>query len=643
MIWKEDDLIDILKSDGSVYKNYENNSYFFDLQKEIKLECIVLKLNNKTNIVNIEYSKDNLIFYSFDNELYEIKDNVIAFALSEKIAFRYLRICIKREDLKQINFYIRKFPLLFIAARTDGFGARITALLNAMYLADRLNCKFGFVWPIRSFPKMINDNVVNTPFIEDEKYIFNGKFLENHSYTNSFKNNHQTPLFEYMDVGNFSIPNRSVDRLLMKPYSNSWGWTTPFGFCFKHFCNLSEEEYFNGLRKAWKKICFSDSILVALNRADFEASKIGKFVNIHIRSGDMVYTVHRFNIPEHFFVKHVVSIEMAILVIELELKKHNKILICGDDIETLEAIKTYFISKLDSVLFLHDFSLKYNFGKLEQLLFELQFRSKAQSIYTSKSAFGILPYAIGNSKELINIYDFLFNKNNLYKELVNYDGLIKANKLQISLSNWIFFQTGIISNLKVNILIEHVKKSLRIDKDNFSYKISFLYCLLKKKEIIKAEKYCQLLLRNYNQDIERIIRNGLFGAWNFIFNAVLEAYKIYQYSASLRYLAALIFQKKQDIHSSLKILRELYDGGELNSIQHDKYIELLNVYITNQTTQIQNLNNTLNKTIKEKDIIINSNINHINQLQSNMQEKSTQLNQTQSKLSFQTKYGTAKT
>ncbi|EHO0573534.1 hypothetical protein LFZ69_001801, partial [Campylobacter coli] len=54
--------------------------------------------------------------------------------------------------------------------------------------------------------------------------------------------------------------------------------------------------------------------------------------------------------------------------------------------------------------------------------------------------------------------------------------------------------------------------------------------------------------------------------------------------------------------------------------------------------QISNLNNT----IKEKDNIINSNINHINQLQSNIQERSTQLNQIQSKLFFQTKYGTAK-
>ncbi|EKH1709658.1 DUF1919 domain-containing protein [Campylobacter lari] len=65
--------------------------------------------------------------------------------------------------------------------------------------------------------------------------------------------------------------------------------------------------------------------------------------------------------------------------------------------------------------------------------------------------------------------------------------------------------------------------------------------------------------------------------------------------------------------------------------------------ITNQTTQIQNLNNTLNKTIKEKDLVINSGINQINQLQNNMQEKITQLNQLQFRLSFQSQHGTAKT
>ncbi|HDX3813592.1 TPA: alpha-2,3-sialyltransferase, partial [Campylobacter coli] len=48
------------------------------------------------------------------------------------------------------------------------------------------------------------------------------------------------------------------------------------------------------------------------------------------------------------------------------------------------------------------------------------------------------------------------------------------------------------------------------------------------------------------------------------------------------------------------------------------------------------------KTIKEKDLVINSGINQINQLQNNMQEKITQLNQLQFRLSFQSQHGTAK-
>ncbi|HEH4727419.1 TPA: hypothetical protein SG436_001762, partial [Campylobacter coli] len=54
--------------------------------------------------------------------------------------------------------------------------------------------------------------------------------------------------------------------------------------------------------------------------------------------------------------------------------------------------------------------------------------------------------------------------------------------------------------------------------------------------------------------------------------------------------------------------------------------------------KLENSNNTFNLAIKEKDQIINSKTNQINQLQNNAQEKSTQLNQIQSKLSFQTKY-----
>ncbi|HIA7122475.1 hypothetical protein LZB76_00070 [Campylobacter lari] len=96
--------------------------------------------------------------------------------------------------------------------------------------------------------------------------------------------------------------------------------------------------------------------------------------------------------------------------------------------------------------------------------------------------------------------------------------------------------------------------------------------------------------------------------------------------------------------------KENYELKEMKPEYWDKIAEFIadivktkNQSIVDKEHTIQNLSNALNQTIKEKDNVVNSNINHINQLQSNIQEKSIQLYQTQSKLSFQTKYGTAKT
>jgi hypothetical protein len=43
--------------------------------------------------------------------------------------------------------------LIVISARTDGLGVRLCAMLNAIILADLLQCRFGFWWPrsVRSY------------------------------------------------------------------------------------------------------------------------------------------------------------------------------------------------------------------------------------------------------------------------------------------------------------------------------------------------------------------------------------------------------------------------------------------------------------------------------------------------------------
>ncbi|EHP5805003.1 hypothetical protein KMX90_001903, partial [Campylobacter coli] len=460
MIWKEEDLIDILKSDGSVYKNYENNSYFFDLQKEIKLEYIVLKLNNKTNIVNIKYSKDNLNFYSFDSELCKIKDNAMIFILSEKISVRYLRICIKKEELNQINLYVRKFPLLFIAARGDAFGSRIMALLNAIWLSKKLNCKFGFVWPnaFNVLGVKKNENVI-IPSVLPEQSIFTKKFVSGYSYTKLLKS-HPGSIFQYKAANKMSI-----DRLLEKPYSHDFGWYVSGGFIDIYLDGLQDGEYLTGLRNAWREIQFLPDFNNSIQKGLDEAEKLGEFVSIHIRCADLCYSDYRFNMIRNYKFKHIVTVEMALAIIDYELNRQN-VLICGDDLALLDSLKKHYNQqpRKFKLYSMNDFVNKYTFKtNIEQMFFELYFRSKSSVIYSTKSTFGILPYLISNDSCLKHIYEF-YNKRTYYEYIKNNIGKITVHDYQLAASYFILFILGIEIEVDANELYIYIRKSLSYDR-----------------------------------------------------------------------------------------------------------------------------------------------------------------------------------
>ncbi|HIC7270028.1 TPA: hypothetical protein ACW5QQ_001766 [Campylobacter coli] len=131
---------------------------------------------------------------------------------------------------------------------------------------------------------------------------------------------------------------------------------------------------------------------------------------------------------------------------------------------------------------------------------------------------------------------------------------------------------------------------------------------------------------------------------------------ILQKNARIENLTESIMKNKelaQDAQFQDRIIHNL----EKDVAMYKAAIDDKNKEIDSKNIQIQNINTTLNKAIQEKDLIINTNINQINQLQNNIkaktkqlnilqnniQKNSVQLNQLQSKLSFQTKYGTAKT
>ncbi|WP_052781518.1 coiled-coil domain-containing protein [Campylobacter coli] len=128
---------------------------------------------------------------------------------------------------------------------------------------------------------------------------------------------------------------------------------------------------------------------------------------------------------------------------------------------------------------------------------------------------------------------------------------------------------------------------------------------------------------------------------NYKENYELKEMKPEYWDKIAEFIADIVSTKNQNIADKTIIIQNkdkviVNQTNQINSLQttlKDNKAHLI---------QAQNLNNTLNKTIQEKDIIINSNTNQIDQLQNNIKEKIKQLNQLQSKLSFQTQYGTAK-
>ncbi|EHM2406696.1 hypothetical protein QL679_000261 [Campylobacter coli] len=618
MIWKKEDLIDILKSDGSVYKNYENNSYFFDLQKEIKLECIVLKLNNKTNIVNIEYSKDNLIFYSFDSELCKIKDNAMIFILSEKISVRYLRICIKKEELNQINLYIRKFPLLFVAARGDAFGSRIMALLNAIWLSKKFRCKFGFVWNALFHIKQ-DDNVQHKtvmPSLPLEEEVFESIFIKKYSYTKLLKS-HPGSIFQYKAANKMSI-----DRLLEKPYSHDFGWYVAGGFIDIYLDGLQDGKYLTGLRNAWREIQFLPDFNDSIQKGIDEAGKLGEFVSIHIRCADMCYSDFRFIMLRNYKYRHIVTVEMALAIIDYELNRQN-VLICGDDLALLDSLKKHYSNqpRKFKLYSMNDFVNKYTFKtNIEQILFELYFRSKSSLIYSTKSTFGILPYLVSESSRLNHIYDFC-SKNDYYKYIKSNIGKIVVHDYQLAASYFVLFIMGIEIEVDINELYIYIRKSLSHDKLNITYQLFLFFTLLRKGKNYQAEKYICFLFKKYPKSIFSFIQKEPLNIYK---NIITEIMSLQEKKYNFSFLfASAVYSHHKDYENSLLCYNKIIGNIELETFSYlvANLLENLHV-IRNEDEKCKFLDRIYNSLSKAN--------------------CATQFNQPQSKLSFQAHHGTAK-
>ncbi|HEH4645058.1 TPA: sulfotransferase family 2 domain-containing protein, partial [Campylobacter coli] len=221
-----------------------------------------------------------------------------------------------------------------------------------------------------------------------------------------------------------------------------------------------------------------------------------------------------------------------------------------------------------------------------------------------------------------NIY-----KYNSFKEFV-LD--LKNPKIQNKILNWMHFipQYKFLCDNESNILVNFTGKFENLEED---FK-KILKILNRKDQLMHINKSNHVDYKNYYNDVMYKIVREIYRDDFEIFDYDLEDKKYFNISqcSYLKNLEAKIAIK----NTKLEFLRlgKFFKIQNLNQIIVEKTNTIQNK--ESKLIQIQNINTTLNKAIQEKDIIINSNTDQINQLQNIIQENSTQINQLQSKLSL---------
>ncbi|EAI0643147.1 sugar transferase, partial [Campylobacter jejuni] len=79
---------------------------------------------------------------------------------------------------------------IILSARADGFGERILAMLNAMFVSQVTDYKFGYIWYFDKKNYLGNKTILlSHDYLDEEEKIFNPEFRGKYSFKNKLKDN----------------------------------------------------------------------------------------------------------------------------------------------------------------------------------------------------------------------------------------------------------------------------------------------------------------------------------------------------------------------------------------------------------------------------------------------------------------------
>jgi chondroitin synthase len=335
----------------------------------LKLELVMLLYfyySNKSSL-DIKDSKsiDSIIDFS-----YIIFENVFEYDLTADLkragitdlpfkAFENKGVEEKRERVGRT---------IFLAQRTDGFGERLRALLNAKALADYYSSEFKFDW------KLMYHGGRDMNAVASKELTFSDSFIEDY----------------HVDVIN--ITDQSIGRV--DDYEQTLSHEDDNYFDVTQNTNLSKIPFLKqvfseiNLADVFLSIKFSEELDHAINAANhvyFDKDSIA----IHLRAGDIIFGKAGYT---DRYVNKVIPYTLAIMFIKMFHEQGNNIVLFGQDNEFCQfLVKEYNVTYADSLC-------PKSYTKEQRCLFDIVLMSKCTKVIAGSSGFSILACNIGNIK-----------------------------------------------------------------------------------------------------------------------------------------------------------------------------------------------------------------------------------------------------
>lgn len=379
--------------------------------------------------------------------------------------------------------------LRFIAARTDGFGGRMMGLLNAMYCSKKFGIPFAFTWVKNDYDwetrKTCGNKLVLQSVGNAEK-VFSDDFIRQYylpeeigCQLGSYDAIEINALKSYQKIKNFRFEN-----LLYYKREIPLGWPMPWWDLPRFYGDINKNEYKATIKECWNEIGFSDEFSEIIKKVDAVVQNNGKFITLHIRSGDIVYTM-----PNYVNSQKAVAAELPVEVIVRELPYHN-IVISGNDITSLErmievSLETLKAQNIDCqghfVLIAKDLIKDISIVNDIQLAFyDCYLLSKGEKIYISSYSIFSLMASLLSEKNNTIFYCEHFSYQEQFDIISNYIDKLNLHPAQQAFSCYHLLMLAKELNKPFEEQLKYADKMILLS-DNFILKTYYGYFLLENK------------------------------------------------------------------------------------------------------------------------------------------------------------------